>query len=551
MIEWLKIKNLALVQDAEIEFKTGLNIISGETGAGKTVIINAISLLLGKRTDKSIIRKNATRCDLSAGFKIAIEDKTKFTSFFDKYCLPITDENIIIRKVITPGSSRNFVNDINVTLPILNELRELLVDFHGPTEHQSLLKHSKQLEFLDTFGNLQSLKNECLILYQNINIIEKDIFELKDKLPDAIEAEYLKRLINEIESVSPEENEDEALNKKYNMAANSKNILELISNSYGQLYDSEESVFNTLTQLNRNFSDYLKIDSDGFTKFTENIYSLSEQVKELAYDMEDYSSNIDLDENELKSVEDRLNAISTLKRKYGPTISDIYISLKKAATKLEQLENFEYIQKELTKRLKDSNFEYNSLADKLSFHRKKVADEFVKLTIEKLHKLGFLKSDIAIKFDKIAPSPTGTDKIDIQFSANPGEQLNPLRSVASSGELSRVMLAIKTVLSNADSIPTLIFDEIDANIGGEIASQVGHELLLLGKQHQILCISHLAQVASFADSHYSVSKSVIDGRTFTNINVLNKKNRVDELARMLGGSSMAKEHAKEMLTDNK
>ncbi|HJO96077.1 MAG TPA: DNA repair protein RecN [Victivallales bacterium] len=549
MIEWLKINNLALVQDAEIEFKKGLNIISGETGAGKTVIINAISLLLGKRADKSVIRKDAARCDLSAGFKIPASDKAKFSNLLDKYCLPFSDDSIIIRKVITQSSSRNFVNDISVTLPILNELRELLVDFHGPTEHQSLLKHSKQLEFLDIFGNLLPLKRECLKLYQYIREIEKEIFELKDKLPDAIEAEYLKRLINEIESVSPEQDEDETLNKKYSIAANSKNILELISNSYGRLYDSEESVFNTLTQLNRDFSNYLKIDHDSFSKFSDNIHSLTEQIKELAYDMEDYSSNIELDENELRNIEDRLNAVSTLKIKYGPTINDIYISLKKAVNKLEELENFEYTQEELRKKLEESNSKYNSLAEDLSFKRKKIGNEFIKQTIAKLHKLGFLKSAISIKYEKTVPSSTGTDKIDIQFSANPGEQLGPLRNVASSGELSRVMLAIKTVLSNADSIPTLIFDEIDANIGGEIAGQVGQELLVLGKQHQILCISHLAQVASFADSHYSVSKSVIDGRTFTSINVLNKNDRIDELARMLGGSFMAKKHAKEMLTN--
>jgi DNA repair protein RecN (Recombination protein N) len=547
MIEWLKINNLALVQNADIEFKKGLNIISGETGAGKTVIINAISLLLGKRADKSIIRKGASRCDLSACFKIADIDKIKFADFFEKYCIPNIDNNIIIRKVITTNSSRNFINDISITLPILNELRELLVDFHGPTEHQSLLKNSRQLEFLDIFDNLQPLSNECFILYQNIKKIEKEIFELKDKLPDAIEAEYLKRLIDEIESASPEENEDETLSKKYSMADNSKNILELISSSYAELYESDDSIFNILTRLNRLFSDYLKIDNEGFSKFTENIHSLTEQVKELAYDMEDYSSNIELDENELRTIEDRLNVISTLKRKYGPTINDIYISLKKAGNKLDQLQNFEHIQEELRKKLGESKSKYISLSDKLSTQRKKAAKEFVKQTIEKLHKLGFLKSYISIKFEKTAPSTTGTDKIDIQFSANPGEQLSSLKSVASSGELSRVMLAIKTVLSNADSIPTLIFDEIDANIGGEIASQVGHELLLLGKQHQILCISHLAQVASFADSHYSVSKSVIDGRTFTCINVLDKNTQIEELARMLGGSSMAKEHAKEML----
>ncbi len=552
MLTWLKIKNLALVEDAEVEFTPGLNIISGETGSGKSVIIGAVSLLLGRRSDKSVIRKDKKRCELSAVIQLFPPLKELVQPLFEEHCIPIIDDEILLRRVITPSSSRNYINDTNVTLTILARLSEYLVDFHGPNHNHSLTKPSTQLDLLDRFGGLEQKRSECADIYYQIRQKEKELNDLQAHLPDAIEAEYLRRIINDVKKVSPQPNEEEELSSKHKIAANAKNILSLASNTKYMLYDAEESILNNLAGLNRELNELTRIDPDNADKFTTQLDTITEEIKELAFDLEAYASNIELDEYELAELEERLSNIIALKRRYGPTIENVLESSEKAKERLNKLENFEGLKQDLQNNLNTLNQNYNKQALELRKKRKEVSKEFVTKTKEKLNKLGFLKADISVTFEEQSPSPTGTDKIEFQFCANPGEQEQPLRKVASSGEISRVMLAIKTVLSNADNIPILIFDEIDANIGGEVANQVGFELKKLGQKHHVLCISHQPQVAAFADSHYLVTKTIgNDHRTYSKVSRLADKERVTELGRMLGGGKAAEQHASKIITFQK
>ena len=552
MLTWLKIKNLALVEDAEIEFSSGLNIISGETGTGKSVIIGAVSLLLGKRSDKSIIRGGKNRCELSAGIQLSPELKKYLTSILEYHSISLIDNELLLRRVITPNSGRNYINDTNVTLTVLAQIGEYLVDFHGPNQNLSLLKPSTQLKLIDRFGNLENFREKCTKLFNEIRQTEKELEELLSQLPDAVEAEYLKRIVNDVEKISPQINEDIELSAKHKIAANTKDIISLTSNAKFLLYDAEDSLLNRFASLNRELRDLNKIDPENTERFTNRIDTITEEIKELAFDLEAYASDTELDEYELASLESRLTDMTALKRKYGPTIENVLEASDKAKKLLNKLDNFEVLKNKIEKNLKQLNSAYSHSASDLSKKRKEIADKFSKATKMKLNNLGFLKADISVSFQSTTPSPTGTDKIEFLFTANPGEKKQPLRKVASSGEISRVMLAVKTVLTNADNIPILIFDEIDANIGGEVASRVGLELQNLGRKHHVLCISHQPRVAAFANSHYNVSKTVGDDlRTFTKISRLDDSERATEIARMLGGGKAAREHARKIISSHK
>ncbi len=550
MIEWLRIKNLALIQDAEIEFKEGLNIISGETGAGKSVLINALSLLFGERADKNIIRSNEVKCELSATLKAPDYAAAEINKILNEYSIPISDDReIVLRRVITQNASRQFINDVNVTLNILESLSNLLIDFHGPDQHQSLLKNNSILAMIDSFGKLSDNRAQCEKLYNTIRNTEEEIAKLEQSLPNQNEIEYYKHLVNEIKTTNPGETEDMNLNSRYDLAANCKNIIETATTAKNRLYDSEESVYNILGNINKKLSDISRLDPENATKFTDCISAIISQIKDLSYDLENYSSKIDLNPAEYAELEARLNLISGLKRRYGPTLKEVISNLHSAENKLYLYDNSASIRQKLSETLKDTKNEFMTVAKELSKKRKKTSETFIAETKDKLKLLCFLRSEMAATFSENQISPSGIDKLGIMFSANPGEKLSPLDSVASSGELSRIMLAIKSVFSAADKIPILIFDEIDANIGGEVGKEVGKELKRIGKKHQVICISHLPHVASFADHHFQVKKSIIEGRTVTTISALSEQEKVLEISRMLGGGKAAKTHAKNIVTN--
>ena len=546
MIDLIKIRNLALVEESEIEFSEGFNVITGETGAGKTVLMKALALLLGERADKNIIRNGENKCEISALINLNEATRTSLNEILEASGIQF-DSSLIIRRIITQSSSRNFINDSPVTLQTLKKMGDLLIDIHGPYDHQSLLKNSRQLAILDVYGNLQAAKKNLKQAWNDYIEASNELEELEKDLPSPIEAEHLRTIIANIENANLTENEDVIINEKHKIMSNSREIIDSLNASVMVLNESENSVANQLADTRRNLSNLLKLEIEQLDDFIKECDSIMDAVRELALDIESYSSNITVDEAEFLEIENRMALIQTLKRKYGHTFEEIEKTRKEAQEKLDKLDNFEFLKQKLQAKKEKTYNKYLNLANALSEKRKKVALSLNKEIINGLKSLGFLQADFDIAFSSATPSANGIDSIEFMFSANPGEILNPLKKVASSGEISRVMLALKTVVANADSIPILVFDEIDVNIGGETASVVGKKIKNLSKSHQLLCISHLPQVAACAERHYKVEKFIENGRTVSRIKLLNKNERISELTRMLGGGTAAKAHAKELL----
>ena len=550
MIEWLNIKNLALVEKTEVEFSKQFNVITGETGAGKTVIMSALTLLLGGRAIKNLIRKDAKKCEISAALRLSKKTIAEIAGVLAEVEIDlIPDEPLLLRRTITESGARNYVNDTPVALKTMSALGDILIDVHGPHEHQSLLKNSVQLDILDEFGSLADERAEIAKLHAEVAFANKALEDFGSKLPSFSEAEHLRFLLKEIRTANPEPNEDSLINEKHKLAANSKDIKETTVNAADLLNESDTSVINKLTELRRDLASLqrLGLDCDGFVSACD---ALIDSARELAIDLEGFSYNVTLDEVEFNQLEERLQVLQTLKRKYGPSLDDVLASASNAEKKLDDLENHTERAEQLKVELKSALKKHEQASQALSEKRRSISKDLAKRVTSELIKLGFLKAEFSIEFKVTPPSSTGIDSVEWMFAANPGESSNPLRKVASSGEISRVMLALKTVLSESDSVPILVFDEIDVNIGGETAAVVGGELRNLGKTHQLICISHLPQVAAAADTHFKVEKKVLKGRTFTNIVELDRKGRCAELARMLGGGTAAAKHAKKLLEEN-
>ena len=548
MIEWITIQNLALVEKADIEFGPGFNVITGETGTGKSVIMSAISLLLGERAGKNILRTGTDRCEISSGITLTGTVKKLVAAILsDADIAENDDSSLLLKRIITSSGARNFINDTPVTLQTLKQLGDLLIDIHGPHEHQSLLKTSIQLDILDSYGNLAALRARTESCWSELQTAKKELEDLERDLPSAIEAEHLKTILTSIETAALQEDEDKIINDKHKLAANARDILEISRNSVMILNESEESIADKLASLRHGLAAFEKLELKEAGDFLKRNDELIESCRELAFDIESFAGGIELDERGFAALEERLSVIQNLKRKYGPTLKDVIKTAEDARKKLDEVENFEDIRSTLRAKEKSAVAKLKTAADKLSEKRKDVSAKFAKQVVKSLKTLGFLKAGFHVEFAYAAPSARGSDAIEFMFTANPGEPPHPLRKVASSGEISRVMLSLKTVLADADSVPILVFDEIDVNIGGKTAVTVGQELKALSKTHQLFCISHLPQVAAAATRHYKVDKAVQNGRTMTSVVLLEQNQRKKEISRMLGGSKAADNHAEELL----
>ncbi len=547
MLNNIKIKNMALIKDAEIEFLPGLNIISGETGSGKSVIINAVNILLGKRTDKSIIRQNEPVCEISGIISLEDKAKSKLLPILNEHNISIEDDSLLIRKIITPTLTKNYVNDVAVTLNTLSNIRDILIDFHGPNQNHLIQIPSYQLDMLDDFAILNDLRESCSLLFKRISEKKNELKNLTESFPRQDEIEFFKKSVKEVDSANLREGEDEELNERYSLISNSKSVAEILSAAKYEINESDFSIYNHLVSVNKKLYELKKFDLSSFEKLSTNIEFLIENLKELSNEIENFADSIELDENQLAELENRINTISSLKRKYGKTLKDVQAVRNEYNQKIEMAENFDSKIQETNKELNSIQKEYSAASSVLSKKRKDAALIFSEKIKKKLQILGFLKSDLTIEATQIPPTINGIDKIDILFSPNPGESPKSLKEIASSGEISRVMLAIKTVISDNDAIPIMVFDEIDVNIGGEVAFNVGTELYKIGQNHQVICISHLPQVASFADNHIHVKKESDENRTLTKIKAITHKDRVSEISRMLGGGEASIIHAEEII----
>lgn len=548
MLKWLHIKNLALVDEADIEFSPGFNAVTGETGAGKSVLMGGVALLLGGRFDKSAIRQGTDRCEIAGEFRLDSVSEPQIAAILEECGLePCEDSTLLVRRVFTPSGGRIFINSSPANAQLLRTIGELLVDVHSPDEAFGLMKNSAQLKALDRFAHLEPLLEQTAAAWASIREIEAEQEEFQKTMPDADEAEHLRKTVSEIEKQSPEDGEDAQLEALHSAASNSKTILEIAAAASAALNESDDSIMDRLSSVRRLLRPLENVDPDYADRFLSKCDEISDAVSELTDDLQSRASSVELDESEFAALEERIQILQTLKRKYGPEIPDVLAYLENARRRLDLFENSAREREQLESRMTQVKDTHAGLCGKLTAARKSAAENLAEKLRREIMKLGFKRAAFQVEFSGAQPGPNGADRIEFLFSANPGVPVKPLKEVASSGELSRVMLAVKTVLAEVDEIGTLVFDEIDANIGGETAVVVAGELHELGTRKQVLCISHLAQVAARADRHFAVEKKTTEEAAVSSIRVLTQKARIAELGRMLGGGAAAERHAKSLL----
>ncbi len=551
MLQTLNVKNLAIVENIEIEFEQGLNVITGETGAGKSIIAGALNLILGDRADKNMIRAGEDKCSVNTSFQF--EDTSVIDAVLDNLGIDACEDGqLLIRRIIsTSGSGKNMINNCPVTLQALKQAGTVLVDMHGPHDHQSLLSKDFQLDLLDAFGHTQDTGSKYEAIY-------KEVLDLRNKLHDldgddqevAQQIDLLAYQVNEIENAELSEDEEEELKKNHTIAANTQQILELSNGINSALTESDEAAFNNIAAAQNMLRELSGILDDAEEWETE-AESINIQIQELTKNVSDYAYTLDADQNNLQELDDRMTLIHSLKRKYGETIPDILEFHSKAKDRLDDLNSRGERIAEINTSLERTTKKIVKTGAKLSKDRSDAAIDLGEAITKELHHLGFEHGSFTVNLESTEPGPKGMDDIEFGFAPNVGEPSRPLRAIASSGEISRVMLATKAVLAKHDKIPILVFDEIDSNVGGEMGNAIGKKLAVVASNHQVLCITHLPQVAVHGTNHLVVSKAIQDNRTRTQIKKVTKDDRAEEVARMLGGkdlTSVTLDHAREMLT---
>jgi DNA repair protein RecN (Recombination protein N) len=550
MLRTLKIKNLALVDDVQVGFNEGLNVITGETGAGKSLLIGALRLLLGERADKSMIRSGESSCSVLAEFGLA--DSSPVDAVLKEAGLePCEGGLLIIRRIITETSSKTLVNDESVTLQMLKRLGEVLVDMHGPYDHQSLLDQGVQLEILDAFGQLEDAKAAYRADYAKYRQLQKRIDALNDDNEADLERqiEFLDYRVNEIEKAGLTVEEEQAVIEEHGLIANSQQVIELANGVVNALTEAEGCAFDGLVAAQQHLARLLKLLPEARVWHDE-LESAVTSVQDVVRSIENSAAGLDAGAERMQWLDDRLTTYQTLKRKYGASVQEVLDNCGLWREQLDELRGRDKkraaLQAELGEVLKA--VEKTGLA--LRRKRENVADHLSECITRELVDIGFEHGFFDVQMNPCDPGPSGLDEMEFGFAPNAGEDMRPLRMIASSGEISRVMLATKAVLARQDRIPVLVFDEIDANIGGEIGGAVGRKLAQVARCHQLICITHLPQVAACGTTHLAVSKKVEGGRTYTEVELLDAESRPDEIARMLGGresTGVTLQHARELL----
>ncbi|MBQ9789093.1 MAG: DNA repair protein RecN [Lentisphaeria bacterium] len=551
MLTYLKIKNFALIENAEIEFGDKFNVITGESGSGKSILLGALSLLNGERRESGVIRTNAERCEVCAILRVTDFQRERLGKIFEDNDLDISlesDEELIIRRVISANGSRNYVNDCNVSAKILQKISGLFFDFNRPDDELSLNSTCRQLELLDRFGAID--KTSCNRIYHELIECREEISNFEANTPQLAEIEEAKELISRFEAVNPLENEDEDLSVRHKLLANSQEIIASAAAVVNGLTDNENSLADYSANITRELYHLNKLAENSCDSFVNEIELIGENIRELSQKIEKFISSIDIDQEEFFNLENRLAEIHKLKKLYGPSLQEVFANYEIACRKVAEFVSSQAKKAELS--ATEFKLKEKLLAEcrKLSQARRVKSEELTSLMIAELHKIGFTKANLKWEFKEGIPTENGFDEVEILFSANQGEQLQALRKIASSGERSRLFLAIKSVLAKVDDIPIVIFDEIDANIGGETANKVAGMLRDLSEYRQLILISHLAQVAAKATNHLYVYKEEKEGRTFSHVVKLSGEMQVNEIARLLGGKSdlaIARLHAKELL----
>ena len=531
----LRIKNLALVEELEWQMGPGFIAVTGETGAGKSIIIGALQLLLGERADKSLIRTGTDICTVEAIF--SGDGLKKLNAQLAEAGIEPCENDLILKRTLSSsGTNRQFINGSPTTLSILKRLGDELVDLHGPHDHQSLLSPETQLRLLDSFARAEAQLEEYRKCYQQLRALLAEHATLNTaETAREQELDLLRHQIIEIESAKLVPSEEEEIENRYKLATDSKRLIELAGAVANKLSEADESVLSQLAETQRLLRELEKIDSSS-AQFASAHAAAVVELSELARALSAYAEKLDLDPEQLSALEQRVSMFETLKRKYGASISEVIAFGERAAERMRKIEGRDAELERLAKEIENVRVQMNRAGGALRKTRAKAAPKLSENIRRSLRELGFRQSEFEAKLSALdEPRASGFDSVHLLFSPNPGEPLKPLHAIASSGEISRLMLAIKSALAAHDAIPLLVFDEIDTNVGGEIAHAVGAKMEKLGRDHQVICITHLPQVAATASSHFVVTKDVSRGRTFSNLREVTGEVRQEEIARMLGG----------------
>ncbi len=552
MLSRLNIHNLALVDRVSVTFEDGLTVITGETGAGKSLLIGALRLLLGERADKSIIRTGEKTCGIEAIFELG--NPTAINAILETYGLSACEDNLlVIRRTITESNSKNIVNDSPVTLPVLRALGDVLVDMHGSYDHQSLLKPEAQLDILDAFGHLTEERATYKKIYQHFQTLKNQIAQWStlDNSDLDEQIDLLTWRIREISEAKISEKDEKTVLQEHEQIANAQNILELAQMAASGLTETETSAFEGLSAARTACSKLAAYIPDAEI-WVEEIEGAARTAQEISRAIQSAVEEIHAGAKQLQFLEERVALYRNLKRKYAPSVPEILEKLTTWTVRLKELRSRDEQRTILEAECIVAQEKTKKAGEMLCRKRKNISGRLARAITAELRDLGFEQGLFEIKQIDSTPTSSGMDEIEFGFAPNVGEAMRPLRAIASSGEISRVMLSIKAVLAHHDRIPLLVFDEIDANVGGKIANVVGDKLAQVGQTHQVIAITHLPQMAACGGKHLAVTKQVRNGRTFTTIVPLGRKKRTEEIARMLGGKNLTQvtlQHANELLTN--
>jgi DNA repair protein RecN (Recombination protein N) len=555
MLRELSIKNLAIIDELTTSFTEGLNVISGETGAGKSIIMGALSLLLGERASNDLIRSSEKSAEVEALFDI--EEENGIRERLDSMGLYDGNELLMKRTVSRSGKNRVYINGSPATLGMLSSLSEFLVNICGQHEHQVILDADNHIDILDEFGALLPLRTEYSGLYNEYQALLRRLEELKTANREKGEREELLRFqLKEIQESGLRIGEDAELQSEKKILINAQKLKEYAEEAYDILYGREGSVLEGFVQTVKNLKEIKTIDS-GLAVSDEEMESAEFGLEEIAYALRDYKKGIDFNPERLEEIDDRLEYLGRLKRKYGGEIGHILEKERDIEEELGLISSMEEEIGRASEEISEKQEVVLSKAAELSRERRNAARLLEEQVEREIHSMMMNNTGFEVRFlqspeesDVSYLNPKGIDALEFYLSTNIGEDMKPLNKIASGGELSRIVLAMKKVLATTASVGTVVFDEVDSGIGGAAAEAVGEKLKDVSTHHQVICITHLPQIACFGKTHFLVSKEVSKGRTNTCINFLDESERVDEITRMLGGleiTEKTREHAREML----
>ena len=565
MLVSLLVKDYALIENIGVEFQKGLNIITGETGAGKSILIDAMGLMLGDRASTQVVRKGANKSVVEGVFSVG--ENPKVEKILKDNDIDHYQELIVRREISLKGSNRCFLNDTPTSLSLLKDIGNLLVDLHGQHEHQSLLRSSTHIDYLDEVAEIEPLLLEYKGYHQQLSEIAKELYLLMNKeksLKD--ERDAFEFQIKEIDAVAPQVGEQETIKEELNLLEHSEKLLYLTNKIYSLAFEDEYSTHDNLVSIQKSLTELSDIDKSFLDKAAEAESAIA-IINDISDFVRSYRERVDNDPDKLNLLRERLGALNLLKKRYGGTLEKVIEHRVNIGNEFEIANNYNERIVELEKQLEEVRNQSGEIAKKISNERKVVAEKIRKEVIETLEELGIPDSDFQVNIKNIKANDSaanfifvdgekykfnskGFDEIEFLISTNPGEDLKPLSKVASGGEVSRIMLSLKTILANNDKLPLLIFDEIDTGVSGRIAQKVGNALKSLSKYHQIIAITHLPQIAGLAEQHFAVEKKSIGTRVVSSIRPLEDEEKVNEVAKLISGEDVTDasiESAKELM----